>query len=767
MFKPLVSRYKHLKLLIGTVNDTLGQSFLTKLTTFLEHMINGLLCDSFYAAISTSILIPIAKDDSINPDIRPIALGDTLTKVAGKLLLQLSKDVISKLFHPIQLGIGITSATEIISHSVSAIRLRHPTWDVAQLDFRNAFNSISRNEALKQCLLHFPHIFPFINAMYNRKSILVIRQENNTYTTIYSQEGARQGDALGSLFFCLGCLPLIQSLRDKLSASTIFAYIDDITIIGPKDEITKAILLTTSDGANIGLHLNKSKCVILKSVNHKIDSYNDYGDIIPKERIFSTANNATEQGIVVLGTPIGSDVFMSNWINSKIAELQTLNDIILKFPNLQAVWLYLYYIINNKLTYLFRTIHPRYIKQYYNDLKSIILTTINKITGCNLTTQQYSYQIASLPIAKGGFGLNIHYLESKSTSAFLASTSYAFNFMVTTTLLNNEDTWFQESITSQFIEFSHLAGNRITYDDLINSLEYFSYKKLQRKLYNIVMESQSNIFRSSLPETIATRYINSVTTYTTKFLLAIPSWQDTIFSNDQFRITFKLKLLLPLLPDNLVLHCNCSKQSLIDCHGDHLLCCSNQNEWQYRHDLLVYGLADLAKDAGLFVKKDTTSNKFYKDNGDCLITDFIILNNPIYDGSTVAYDVSITHSSNNKSCSTAIQQRELTKDKQYLTELSTAGADFYPLVISSQGVFSDTTYQYILQMTKLIAERTNAPESTVFNNWIVRLSCLLHKSNATLLLHKIDRICSSSLHFPSQDSAFINYQVHQLLVTSM
>jgi hypothetical protein len=281
------------------------------------------------------------------------------------------------------------------------------------------------------------------------------------------------------------------------------------------------------------------------------------------------------------------------------------------------------------------------------------------------------------------------------------------------------------------------------------------------------MELQSNLFKESLPETIATRYNNSVATYTTKFLLAVPSWKDTTFSNDQFRLTFKLKLLQSILPDNLELRCNCSKNTTIDCFGDHLLCCSNQNEWQYRHDLLVSALAELAKDAGLFVKKDTTSNKFYKANGDCLITDFIILNNPIHEGSTVAYDVSITHPSNGKSSSVAISQREYTKDKQYLSDVTTAGADFFPLVISSQGVLSATTYQYVFNMAKLIAERTNAPESTIFHNWIVRLSCLLHKSNATLLIHKIDHICSSHLHFPSQESAFINYHMHQILVTSM
>jgi len=159
--------------------------------------------------------------------------------------------------------------------------------------------------------------------------------------------------------------------------------------------------------------------------------------------------------------------------------------------------------------------------------------------------------------------------------------------METTKFLQKQDTWFQSSIASLFIDYSNLAatGKTITYEDITNSIDYYCYKKLQRTLRT-----------SQLDIIIPYQHIPP------NFLLAVPGWKDTNFSNDQFRITLKLKLLQTILPDHLELQCNCSKSTKVDSYGDHLLCSSNynQNEWQYRHDLLVYGLAELAKDAGRF-----------------------------------------------------------------------------------------------------------------------------------------------------------------------
>ena len=85
----------HLRLLIGSQSDLDGEKFLKIFTMLLSHMANGILHKEFYTTLACSILIPIAKDSSTNPGVRPIALGDTLNKVVAKLLLRISKDTTS------------------------------------------------------------------------------------------------------------------------------------------------------------------------------------------------------------------------------------------------------------------------------------------------------------------------------------------------------------------------------------------------------------------------------------------------------------------------------------------------------------------------------------------------------------------------------------------------------------------------------------------------------------------------------------------------
>jgi len=341
---------------------------------------------SFYKTIACSILIPIAKDSSAKPDVRPIALGDTLSKVIGKLMLKLAKDPIEKLFRPFQLGIGLSSGTEIIAHSVEAIRTQHPdcNWDTAQLDYKNAFNSVSRESALYQCLHKIPIIFPYLNAMYSQDSKLFIRDSNGNITTIDSKEGARQGDTLGPLFYCLGSLPMLNSIIDSLDNAKLFAYIDDITIIGPKEEIKRAVQIAKTEGSEFGLHLNLTKSTILKGSDNEDKEF--YVDVIDNSRIKSeNLSSLNDYGFICLGTPIGNDAYIKIWLSNKVDEIRKDSQLILSLPSLQCQWLLLYYVLKNKLTYVMRTIKPELFVNYVSEIEEIFKSVIQNILGDHAT----------------------------------------------------------------------------------------------------------------------------------------------------------------------------------------------------------------------------------------------------------------------------------------------------------------------------------------------------------------------------------------------
>ena len=48
----------------------------------------------------------------------------------------------------------------------------HPDWVYFQTDFKNAYNSIYRSEALEAVREHFPQMLPWLRAIYTPRSAL-------------------------------------------------------------------------------------------------------------------------------------------------------------------------------------------------------------------------------------------------------------------------------------------------------------------------------------------------------------------------------------------------------------------------------------------------------------------------------------------------------------------------------------------------------------------------------------------------------------------
>ena len=100
---------------------------------------------------------------------RPIAVGDTLRRLAGKVLLRLSpvKDEVERL-QPRQCGVGTPFATELIGMGFQRLADAFPVqeWAVLQVDVRNAFNTLDRSTMLKMALKKAPSIYNWLSWCY-------------------------------------------------------------------------------------------------------------------------------------------------------------------------------------------------------------------------------------------------------------------------------------------------------------------------------------------------------------------------------------------------------------------------------------------------------------------------------------------------------------------------------------------------------------------------------------------------------------------------
>jgi len=81
------------------------------------------------------------------PGLRPIAMPEALRKLAASALAPTVRSSAADLLSPGQLGVGFPNACECILHELGAHLAHHPGDTVLQLDFKNAFNLVSRPAA--------------------------------------------------------------------------------------------------------------------------------------------------------------------------------------------------------------------------------------------------------------------------------------------------------------------------------------------------------------------------------------------------------------------------------------------------------------------------------------------------------------------------------------------------------------------------------------------------------------------------------------------
>jgi len=156
---------------------------------------------------------------------------------------------------PKQLGVGVKGGAEAAVHATRRYLQQMSEGNIlAKLDFKNAFNSLSRNAMLEAVADYAPDIYHFCYSAYSSPSILSFGNH-----IVSSSEGPQQGDPLGPLLFSISIQPILEKLKCEL----VIGYLDDITIGGKVEHVATDIETTVMEATRMGLVLNASKCEII------------------------------------------------------------------------------------------------------------------------------------------------------------------------------------------------------------------------------------------------------------------------------------------------------------------------------------------------------------------------------------------------------------------------------------------------------------------------------------------------------------------------
>jgi hypothetical protein len=410
--------------------------FFTILSTKVFH---GVL--EYRRLFTSSLLISLQKKPK---GIRPIAIGETWVRIFGKLILKLDpilRDALINNTGPTayvgchQYGVLTRSGTEVVAHAIreaiqSGRAVAHLT-----LDFRNAYNDGDRIEFAERIGQLAPSHSPYFQWLYRHAaSLFTVDRQTNQIIRLESSSGLRQGDVLASLWYCIGARAILDHLTDNFPLIEVFGYVDNVDILilkpplsndeelnidhekfPPADNLPQYIQMTVNEvlqhvnqvSSNLGIKLQPAKCsLFVPKPDHR-----------PLQQDLPIPLH--HDGSVVLGTPVGSDDFIREKVESILDEYggQVMQAIMhLPIPK-QDKMILLRSCVASIPMHLARTVSLQ------NGLTGQIFeswdTNLQEACAHLLHLNMVPSQLVDLPIRLGGFGLRL--MKGLSSVAFPAS----------------------------------------------------------------------------------------------------------------------------------------------------------------------------------------------------------------------------------------------------------------------------------------------------------------------------------------------------------
>jgi hypothetical protein len=194
---------------------------------------------------------------------------------------------------PNQTEFGVEEGVEAAIHATRNFIQENPGCATLKIDFKNAFNCVSRDTFLQEIRTHCPKIINYIASSYDTNSFLSYND-----TIIQSSEGAQQGDPIGPLLFCLAIQPIIKKINTKLNVW----YLDDGTIGDTIENVLSNLSLVVTEAKKIGLEVNKAKCELILGAEVEAMNIPEAGiKILARDEMFllgSGLNDPSTKGLI-------------------------------------------------------------------------------------------------------------------------------------------------------------------------------------------------------------------------------------------------------------------------------------------------------------------------------------------------------------------------------------------------------------------------------------------------------------------------------------
>ena len=603
---PSALRADHVKSLLYA--PTLSGPDKAALAEFFNDVVNARVPQPVLDSFLTASLIPILKSPT-SSDVRPVAIGETIIKIAGRCILKTSRQKINaKLMSGFQLGEGVPAGLEAVSHSIRLLLDREPTFLALSLDMRNAFNTIRRADIAEQLVKQdFPELIPYFKMCYDKTSKLRVRMGPGVPSEeVVSAEGTRQGDPLAGTFFNLGFLHILQALIQRFPLVTPFGIHDDVTLVGPPAEVVAAFeWVIQAIPVTTGLAVQPTKTIAtcptgkptldtLTSADSAVQWMPPVGEPIASDG--SVAYIQYRPGLVVAGVPIGPEDFVVDFLTSVHTESLKLSEAIntVKAEGfLQQGFLLDYFCLRPRVNHLFRSLPPRLTSDLASQHDALMLSALST-TLDTPTLDPQTVQQVRLP-QSGAAGLSFTASTDVAPIAYVASMAGAVHVMsqippvcrVIDSIISSPDletpppsVWgddFQNA-SDQTVE---TTGETVP---SLSDLQAAPIKSYQSKLTERLKADSIDTFLESLSPYDVARVTSAGAAGASSWMTSPPGCDQQAMSSEQFQSALLWRLGLPQHATHGIHKCSMGdRHPVVDREGVHFvnLNCGSANSARY------------------------------------------------------------------------------------------------------------------------------------------------------------------------------------------
>ena len=374
-----------------------------------ERMAKAQVPEAVVNFIRMGRLTALSKPDG---GVRGIVVGDVLRRLVARTMSQQLAPAVERATSPYQYALTTRAGCECVAHALQGLTEMDPQVTVTSIDGLGAFDLISRGAMLRGLMRVSGAAVPFTRMFYGRSSEYLWESDSGEVHRIPQGEGGEQGDPMMPLLYSLGQHGALEAASNHFSrGERLFAFLDDTYIVTPTAaEVGGAYTHVQNELWNqcgIRIHVGKTKiwnrAGVRPEVSHVLERIAQRDN--PRAKVWRGSEIPTEeQGMKVLGTPLGHEAFVARHLQAVADEHRVLLDRIPRVRDVQSAWLLLLHCASARSNYQLRSVPPDASAEFAAIHDAGLWRCLCSILQLDPAQADTVQETATVPLSLGGFG---------------------------------------------------------------------------------------------------------------------------------------------------------------------------------------------------------------------------------------------------------------------------------------------------------------------------------------------------------------------------